>query len=110
MPAYPPEQFILLEHEKAEIEALSRLIHEKSAELGRRHVYSLQNLQRGNATLAAWHTWAGESGYGTTTHAEIDELSKRLRNVIRRISSRAKRILSKRIRKNPHDTRRAQAA
>jgi hypothetical protein len=109
MPAYPPEQFILMEHEKAEIESLCQLIAEKSADLGNRHVWSLRNLERGNATLAAWHSWA-EHGYGVRTQAEIDELSKRLRIVIRRISNRAHRILSKRIRKNPHDARRAKAA
>jgi hypothetical protein len=110
MPAYPPEQFRLLEHERAEIQALSQLIAEKSVSLGERHIWSLSNLERGNATLAAWHSWAGEDGYGIRTHAEIDELSRRLRVVIRRISERARRVLSKRIRKNPHEARKANAA
>lgn len=101
---------MLLEHEKAEIETLSKLIAEKSADLGERHVWSLRNLERGNATMSAWHSWVGDDGHGIRTHAEIDELSRRLRHVIRRISERARRVLSKRIRKNPHEARKAKAA
>lgn len=110
MPTYPPERFTLLEHEQAEIETLSRLIAEKSAEIGSSHVFSLKQLQRGNATMHAWESWCGAGGYGTRNHAELDALSRRLRQVVSRISNRARGILSKRIRKNPHEARKAKNA
>lgn len=110
MPTYPPEQFKLREDEVALFEALQGLMQAKIQELAGNHIFSLSQLQRGNATLAAFESWCGNDGYGMRRHRELIELSKRLLMAVNKARNRARRVLSKRIRKNPHDTRKAKAA
>lgn len=102
MPSYPQEHFVLREDEILLFQSLETLMREKLQDLAAHHIYSLQQLQRGNATMAAFESWCGDSsGYGTGQHRQLDELSRRLRMAVNKARNRARRVLSKRIRKRP---------
>lgn len=109
MPKYPLEQFALREDEEALFEVLSKLMQAKIEELASHHTFSLRQLEKGNATMHAFENWCGEDGWGMRTHNDLDELSRRLRQAVNKARRRAQRVLIKRVRKNPHDTRRTKA-
>ncbi len=98
MSSYPREQFRLRDDEAELIKALANLIGRKSAELAEQHIFCLQKLEKGNATMSAFESWCGPDGYALRNHAEMDELSRRLRMTVNKARNRARRILSKRVR------------
>lgn len=92
-------RFEITAAERARIEAVSSALAAAASEIGGNFIHSLRSCEPGNANAHAWHQWCGSNGYAKTQRKEIDALLAELDEAFEKPRQRARRILSKRIRK-----------
>lgn len=101
MKAYPEKAFRLTEGERVRITALGECLRKVAADLPHHMIFSLTQCERGNATIHAFDCWCGREGYASRTRRDLSAILAELDEAFNKPRERARRILRKRVRKQP---------